>query len=113
FTLADSAEQVTPERRRELRDSAAARGVEILGLHWLLVKPPGLYVTHPDPIIRKKTSDYFLQLVHLCADLGGKVMIVGSPKQRSLLPGVTRGQALDYAAEVFVAPLPLAGKLEV
>jgi sugar phosphate isomerase/epimerase len=110
FTLADSAEQVTAERRRELRESAAKRGVEILGLHWLLVKPPGLYVTHPDPAIRKKTSDYFLQLVHLCADLGGKVMIVGSPKQRSLLPGVTRDLAMQYTEEVFRPTLDACAK---
>jgi sugar phosphate isomerase/epimerase len=101
FTLADSAEQVSPQRRAELRRAAELRGVEVLGLHWLLVKPPGLYITHPDAAVRRRTSDYFRQLVDLCADLGGKVMVVGSPKQRSLLPGVTRGQALGYTKEVF------------
>lgn len=101
FTLADRAELVTPNRRRELRAQAAAAGVEVLGLHWLLVKPPGLYITHTDAAIRKATSDYFTQLVHLCADLGGKVLIIGSPKQRNLLPGVTFDTALGYAAEVF------------
>jgi sugar phosphate isomerase/epimerase len=101
FTLADSAEQVTPQRRRELREIAAANGTEVLGLHWLLVKPPGLYITHPDESIRRRTSDYFAQLVHLCADLGGKVMIVGSPKQRSLLPGVSREQAIQWTIDCF------------
>jgi sugar phosphate isomerase/epimerase len=101
FTLADSAAQVSPRRRSDLRRSAETRGVEVLGLHWLLVKPPGLYITHPDPAVRRRTSDYFRELVDLCADLGGKVMVVGSPKQRSLLPGVTREQAWDYTKEVF------------
>lgn len=101
FTLADSAEQIAAGRRAELRRAAEARGVEVLGLHWLLVKPPGLYITHPDPAVRRRTADYFRQLVDLCADLGGKVMVVGSPKQRSLLPGVSRDQAVAYAAEVF------------
>jgi sugar phosphate isomerase/epimerase len=101
FTLADGAAQVTPRRRAELRRSAEARGVEVLGLHWLLVKPPGLYITHPDPAVRRRTSDYFRELVDLCADLGGKVMVVGSPKQRSLLPGVTQAQAWGYTKEVF------------
>ena len=101
FTLADSAEQVTVQRRRELRQAAASRGVEVLGLHWLLVKPPGLYITHPDESVRRKTSDYFGQLADLCADLGGKVMVIGSPKQRNLMPGVSREQAMDFAAEVF------------
>lgn len=100
FTLADSAGQVSAQRRVELRRSAESRGVEILGLHWLLVKPPGLYITHPDAAVRRRTADYFVQLVELCADLGGKVMVIGSPKQRSLLPGVMRPQALEYAKEV-------------
>ena len=110
FTLADSAEQVTPQRRRELRAQAERRGVEVLGLHWLLVKPAGLYVTHPDAAVRKRTADYFVSLVNLCADLGGKVMVIGSPKQRSLLPGVTREQAMKYAQEVFTPALDPAGR---
>ncbi|MDB5294118.1 MAG: D-tagatose 3-epimerase [Phycisphaerales bacterium] len=101
FTLADRAELVTPARRAELRRQAADRGVEVLGLHWLLVKPPGLYITHPDAATRAATADYFTSLVHLCADLGGRVLVVGSPKQRSLLPGVTTDAAMGYAAEVF------------
>jgi sugar phosphate isomerase/epimerase len=110
FTLADRAELVTADRRRELRAQAAARGVEVLGLHWLLVKPPGLYITHTDPAVRRATSDYFTQLVHLCADLGGKVLVIGSPKQRNLLPGVTFDQALDYSAEVFAPCLAPAAE---
>ena len=105
FTLADSAEHVSPQRRRELRDAAEKRGVEILGLHWLLVKPAGLYVTHPDAGIRRKTADYFVSLVHLCADLGGNVLVIGSPKQRNLLPGVTPQQAIGFAQEVFTPAL--------
>jgi sugar phosphate isomerase/epimerase len=108
FTLADRAELISPDRRKELTAQAAANGVEILGLHWLLVKPPGMYITHIDADIRKKTSDYFTALVHLCGDLGGKVMIVGSPKQRNLLPGVSFEQAVDYAAEVFAPCLTAA-----
>ena len=90
FTLAE-------QRRRRHAGPAAAnsaaaaeRRSEILGLHWLLVKPAGLYLTTPDPAVRKRTPDYFVTLVHLCADLGGKVLVIGSPKQRNLLPGVDR-----------------------
>lgn len=110
FTLAESAERVSAQRRRELRQAAERRGVQILGLHWLLVKPPGLYVTHPDPSIRKRTADYFVSLVHLCADLGGNVMVIGSPKQRNLLPGVSREQAVNFAREVFTPALAPASE---
>ena len=110
FTLADSAEQVSPQRRAELRRAAESRGIEVLGLHWLLVKPPGLYITHPDASVRRRTSDYFVQLVGLCADLGGKVMVIGSPKQRSLLPGMTRERAWEYTKEVFRPALDPAAR---
>jgi sugar phosphate isomerase/epimerase len=110
FTLADSAAQVSPQRRAELRRSAEARGVEVLGLHWLLVKPPGLYITHPDAQVRRRTADYFRQLVDLCADLGGRVMVIGSPKQRSLMAGVTREQAMEYAREVLRRSLDPAAR---
>ena len=113
FTLAERADLITPLRRAELRKSAESRGLEIIGLHWLLVKPPGLYITHPDARIRGKTALYFVELVGLCADLGGKVMVIGSPKQRNLLPGVKRDQAMAYAAEVFMASLEIAQKRNV
>ena len=110
FTLADSADAVSPQRRVELRRAAESRGVQVLGLHWLLVKPPGLYITHPDAAVRRRTADYFVKLVDLCADLGGAVMVIGSPKQRNLLPGVTHRQAMDFAAEVFRPALDPAAR---
>ena len=110
FTLADSAELVSPQRRSELRRAAESRGITVLGLHWLLVKPPGLYITHPDPAVRRRTAEYFVKLVDLCADLGGAVMVIGSPKQRSFLPGVTRQQALDYTREVLSPSLDPAAR---
>lgn len=110
FTLEERAELVTPDRRKELKKQAADRGVEVLGLHWLLVKPAGLYITHTDHDIRQKTADYFTALVHLCADLGGKVLIIGSPKQRNLLPGVSFDKAMDLAQEVFTPCLTPAAE---
>jgi sugar phosphate isomerase/epimerase len=110
FTLAERAELITPQRRAALRESAESRGLEIIGLHWLLMKLPGFYITHPDSGIRRETARYFVELVGLCADLGGKVIVIGSPKQRNLLPGVKREQAMGYSAEVFTPSLELAGK---
>lgn len=110
FTLAERATDVTALRRRELRRAAERANIAVVGLHWLLVKPPGLYVTSPDAELRRKTADYFVDLVRLCADLGGSLMVIGSPKQRNLLPGVTRPQAMDYAVEVFSRALPEADR---
>ena len=108
FTLADHAAKITAQQRRDYRNSARKAGVEIIGIHWLLIKPAGLYVTTPDDQLRTLTANYFVDLVRLCADLGGKVMVIGSPKQRNLLPGVTRERAMGYAEEVYGHALPEA-----
>jgi len=78
------------------------------GLHWLLVKPEGLYINHPDSVIRSSTARYFCDLVQFCADLGGKIMVAGSPKQRNVIPGVTPQQAEDWALETFRDAVALA-----
>jgi len=101
FTLANSVCDIPPHQRQQIRDAAAKHGMQIAGIHWVLVKPEGLYMNHPDSTIRQRTSDYFCSLIDFCADLGGQVMVVGSPKQRNLLPGVLRDQALDWAADCF------------
>ncbi len=113
FTLAEKAADLDARRRRDLRRAAEAAGVPVIGLHWLLVKPAGLHITTPDAAVRSRTADYFVDLVRLCADLGGKVMVIGSPKQRALLPGVTREQGLRNAREVFERALPEAERCGV
>lgn len=110
FTLADRVESIPAQHRAALRETAESRGLEIIGLHWLLMTPPGLYITHPEAGIRRETARYFIELVGLCADLGGEAMVIGSPKQRSLLPGVKRDQAMGYAADVFTPCLERAAK---
>jgi sugar phosphate isomerase/epimerase len=101
FTLANSVTDISAGDRRSMRDAAAWNRIEIAGIHWVLVKPEGLYVNHPDRSIRERTAKYFCDLVDFCADLGGRIMVVGSPKQRNVMPGVSRDQAWDWAAETF------------
>ena len=106
YTLADRADLVSPSQRSEVRKLVEDLGLETVGLHWLLAKTEGLYLTSPEAAIRRKTAEYLTTLTHLCADLGGEVMVLGSPRQRNLLPGVTHDQAMDYAAEVIRAVEP-------
>jgi sugar phosphate isomerase/epimerase len=42
-----------------------------------------------------------------CADLGGNIMVFGSPMQRNLEPGMSRHEAYDNAAEVFRTAMPV------
>jgi len=101
FTLADSVTAISPVERQKIRESARRIGIEIAGIHWVLVKPEGLYINHTDVAIRERTSDYFRELVDFCADIGGKVIVVGSPKQRNIMPGVSPEQGWDWAAATF------------
>ncbi len=100
FTMADLATDITSAQRAEVRRQADAAGLEITGLHWLLAKTEGLYLTSPEADVRKKTTAYLGELARLCADLGGHVMVLGSPQQRNLLPGVSPEEAMQYAADV-------------
>ena len=88
-------------------------GLETVGLHWLLAFTEGLYLTSPDNSVRRKTGEYFGELVRLCRDLGGSIMVLGSPQQRNLLPGVTRDQAMGYAADVIAAAIPELERCDV
>lgn len=101
FTLAGRPQDVSMERRRELKQIANDHGLEIIGLHWLLAKTEGLHLTTSDGPSRQKAVDYLHELIDLCADLGGQVMVHGSPAQRNLQPGVSREQAYQHAAGVF------------
>jgi sugar phosphate isomerase/epimerase len=113
FTLANSVADIPAGDRRKIRDTAARHRIEIAGIHWVLVKPEGLYINHPDGALRKRTAQYFCDLVDFCADLGGKVMVVGSPKQRNVLPGVAPAQARDWAAATFRDAVARAEQREV
>ena len=57
YTLADSVTEISPKRRTAIRRAAEENGIEIVGLHWLLMKPEGLYINHPDEIIRIQTAN--------------------------------------------------------
>ncbi len=98
FTLAEHVDEISAARRDELRGIAESAGLEILGLHWLLVSPAGLHVTAPDAELRARSWDYVKRLGDFCADLGGAVMIFGSPNQRGTV-GISAEQAVAHFVE--------------
>lgn len=99
FTLAPMVTDINKEMRRTLRKQAEDAGVQIIGLHWLLAKLEGFHFNSPDPALRKKTADYLREQTKLCGELGGKVMVFGSPGARQILPGTSRDEAFAYAAD--------------
>jgi len=113
FTLARRITELGSRRRRELATMIEESGLKSIGLHWLLAKTEGFHLTSPEERVRLATGDYLIALAEATRDLGGAVMVLGSPKQRDLLPGITEGQASDYAAEVFDRIMPAVGALGV
>jgi len=84
FTLGNSVDEIEKSEIEKIRKTSEKTGIEIVGTHWLLVKPEGLSVSTDDKEIREKTSDYLVKLVDFTYQLGGKLMIFGSPKQRNI-----------------------------
>jgi sugar phosphate isomerase/epimerase len=113
FTLAPTVRELSAARRAELRRIVADAGLVTIGLHWLLAKTEGFYLTSPDAGVRQRTAEYLVALAEATRDLGGSLMVLGSPKQRDLLPGVSLEQAMDYAAEVFAEAMPGIGESAV
>jgi len=101
FTLGETAADISAAERKRIREAAALAGIEIAGLHWLLVKPAGLYINHPDADIRRTTQNYLKELIDLCGDLGGQVLVHGSPQQRNVAEGWDPAASRQFALETF------------
>lgn len=90
FTLDAEAPHLLPRAARaELRRIAAAEGVALTGLHWLLVAPAGLSICHGDA----RTLDVMARLIDLAADLGMGYLVHGSPFQRVVKTPAQAAQA--------------------
>lgn len=106
LTLAPRITDVSAVQRRELRRTAESAGLQIVALHWLLAKTEGLHVTSADAATRRATGAYLNDLARACRDLGGDVIVLGSPVQRKIPPSVTRQQAEEFALETIGQVLP-------
>lgn len=107
FTIKLSAYDISAAERQTIRGQIADAGLECIGLHWLLAKTQGYYLTTPEESTRRATGDYLAELARLCRDLDGKIMVLGSPVQRNLLPGVTHEQAMAFAADTLRRAMPV------
>lgn len=106
FTLGRRPEQIPAERRDQLGEQIRRSGIEVVGLHWLLAKTEGYHLTSGDPETHKRTVAYLGELASLCRDLGGTIMVLGSPQQRNFPASMTHEQADTNALAVLsdVAP---------
>ena len=101
YTVCEDPQTMTVAQAQALRQVAAGHGLAISGLHWLLVNPPGLSITDPDPAVRARTVSFMRHLCELCAAMGGSYLVHGSPGQRRVAPGSSHEQALAWATEAW------------
>lgn len=113
FTLAAHAGDISSAQRRQVRKTVSRHGLEVVGLHWLLAGTTGIHITAADKTIRQRTQEYFGILLELCRDLGGGVLVIGSPKQRNLETEQLPADGWQRAVELFTSLLEWAEKLHV
>ena len=103
FTLAEAPDRIDRAEAVRIRKVVESFGLVVTGLHWLLVKPAGLSLTDPSAVVRSRTLVVVSRLVSLCAELGGSVLVHGSPKQRQIAAGethaVARARLRDFLAD--------------
>jgi len=93
----------------DMARTAADHGLIIAGLHWLLTPFPDFSIT--DPVRSAATQAALLRLCDICAALGGKVMVHGSPKQRVPPQRMAPAALLDRVAAFFGPVAKRAGAL--
>jgi D-psicose/D-tagatose/L-ribulose 3-epimerase len=113
YTLSDQPQRMGAAQIAAARSAAADAGIAVTGLHWLLVKPTGLSISARDDATRRRTVEVMLALIDLCAELGGRYLVHGSPQQRRVEAGDSRAVAMGRARECFAAVAERARKAGV
>jgi sugar phosphate isomerase/epimerase len=113
FTLNEDPRRITETAAVAVGNTARSAGLEVIGLHWLLVKPAGMHLTTADDGVRGQTVAFAQHLAQLCAAMGGTVMVWGSPKQRSIADGERYEYGFARAAEGVRRVCEVAGPLGV
>lgn len=106
FTLNSDDGTLSHDRQQQLVRLAEQNDLEIIGLHWLLAFTTGFHLTSDNPSVRRRTAEYLAGLAQLCREMGGHVMVFGSPQQRNIAEGMTQEQAHGHAKSVIESILP-------
>ena len=113
FTLGDKPTELSKDGRIKIRREVEQTGMQVVGLHWLLAKTNGYCLTSDDASVRRSTLGYLEQLAELCADLGGHVMVLGSPQKRNFPESMSYEEAESNATEVLQALAPKLAERQV
>jgi len=100
FTLCNLVTDLSAADRLRIRQTVEGAGLSVVGLHWLLAQTEGFQLNDSDRDVRARTAQYLLDLIDCCAELGGEVLIFGSPQQRDVPPDRSRAEAWKTTAEI-------------
>ena len=98
-TLGPDPHRLPASRIASVRSRIEDHGIRVTGLHWLLSHLPDASIT--DPSRSNGARDVLLGLVDLCAELGGRVLVHGSPAQRRRPEGMEDAELTDHLAGFF------------
>ncbi len=84
ITVTDDPRKLTVQDAAALRRTVEDSGLVVTGLHFLMLAPGGLCITGSDRETVDLTRGVMLRLIDLCAELGGDILVHGSPMQRRL-----------------------------
>ena len=87
------------EERKYIREIINKNNLQLTGFHALLYTRPDLQL-FKDRNNLSNTIRYLQSLSDLCAELGGRVLVLGSPSNRSTR-GRDYGQCIEWATEAF------------
>ncbi|HBH97606.1 MAG TPA: hypothetical protein DDX89_07480, partial [Candidatus Omnitrophica bacterium] len=99
------------EERARIKTLIQRTGLDVTGFHSLLYTRPDLQLFKDHASLREMVA-YLNRLVHLCADLDGRLLIFGSPRNR-VRHGRSVEECLAWAAEAFTEVAEKAGRCGV
>jgi sugar phosphate isomerase/epimerase len=99
YTFAPLVTDLSAEDRARIRRDVEDAGLQVSGLHWLLARTP-FRLNVPDPEERARAGEYLLAVIDFCADVGGEILVFGSPDQRDPAPGFGLDEAWASTVQV-------------
>jgi sugar phosphate isomerase/epimerase len=76
-----------------IKNALSPNSLAFVGFHWLLVDSRPMSLVSPDRALRNTAVERLKLLLTAAGELGGGVLVLGSPRQRSSIPGQTTGEA--------------------
>jgi len=99
-TIAGSLDEIESSHISACRKAVDSAGLEVVGVHTIFGRDPQYHILQDDAATRDRTLNAIIRAANLCGELGGKVVIFGSPWQRNVPEGMTHDQAVDVAASL-------------